>query len=900
MPITKVPIIHKFGIISQSQREQLQERLMKQAYNKPDVSSNRVTATRNPLDINDDFISQYNDASTYEEKKKVEDLAKKMLSRAKRRVGIKDGSHGNHVDLPRGWSELSILAQCQGHVQEEALDTLIISLDQAQLVRSHIPSLFFLAETTLYWLRTDAMNQPYLRSGEIKLLKMGHLVFTRLFYHHMSGHLHGHSEFKNRLVTYLEGFMECQEAYSPYPGAHLSLRYISEVGKMIIGHQQVDPGEVKEADKTADDKLVFDIDDDDDHKVASGIESSIHDLSPTLWHALDVWRCSVHLSTGLQEALHALALCGSGIASENWVDAASALQVITEAAKNNMSVLKTLQNLGRGIIPGQERDSDGMKRHSSQDFSLSVSNTLANEMDSILSNVSLDTSAQDVDLPELQELEQKKMSQESDLMVVRPEGEGYYSKSSRHASMTALVGTPQDRKEEALSSESIDGRITEQSSEPGSIADISTGDESLDSAGGIQATQHDGPISSGEDSDLAPGDHSETEARPDDVTQMKMMKTTPSTKREVTWDEKLTDDKHSSRGPSRGVNDTSRSSMRSTIKSPKSVTIDPVPNTAYYAEIGTSLPSAGRTSQATSMTSYTNIPVPDLTGLRGWRWEVVFMYTEMMTALCLHGKSAAIQKLSLLGTGRPNVLPTYKKDESSVMASAGLLDLAEFQTLTETGERGSGDWSWRIRYTAVQGLVKLCRCVQGDKCREGLRTVAWNALMRCHTRERDDRVLEAFKVGQVEAELEAKRLQSMSGSPVENLSAKLAAGLASIYLPPLPPPIESPKPNKARGKKTPSPAPGVPKLTQTRPSLREDIMLSMALYEPGVDYKTRTSLDLKRIVEDQWRKDLQKQQTDGEADKAKELDNKQKLEEERQKEIETKKKEKLTGKTKDR
>ena len=82
---------------------------------------------------------------------------------------------------------------------------LVTSLDQALLNREHIPALFFLAETCLYWLRTDAINQPYLRTAELKLLRMGQLVFTRLFYHHMAGQLQRHDEFKNRLFTYLDG-----------------------------------------------------------------------------------------------------------------------------------------------------------------------------------------------------------------------------------------------------------------------------------------------------------------------------------------------------------------------------------------------------------------------------------------------------------------------------------------------------------------------------------------------------------------------------------------------------------------------------------------------------------------------------------------------------------------------
>ncbi len=90
----------------------------------------------------------------------------------------------------------------------ECLDVMITSLDQAPLEKMHIPALFYLAETTLYWLRTEAIHQPYLRTGEIKLLRMGQIVFMRLFFHHMSGHLQGHEEFKNRLFTYLDGMFK--------------------------------------------------------------------------------------------------------------------------------------------------------------------------------------------------------------------------------------------------------------------------------------------------------------------------------------------------------------------------------------------------------------------------------------------------------------------------------------------------------------------------------------------------------------------------------------------------------------------------------------------------------------------------------------------------------------------
>ena len=60
-----------------------------------------------------------------------------------------------------------------------------------------------------------------------------------------------------------------------------------------------------------------------------------------------------------------------------------------------------------------------------------------------------------------------------------------------------------------------------------------------------------------------------------------------------------------------------------------------------------------------------------------------------------------------------------------------------------------------MRYSAIQGLVKLCRCCASDPNKDGLRTVAWNTLIKAHSMEKDMRVLEALKVGQVKHTLYA-------------------------------------------------------------------------------------------------------------------------------------------------
>ncbi|KAL5012806.1 hypothetical protein ScPMuIL_011357 [Solemya velum] len=373
MPIAKVPIIHKFGIISHSQRLELQERLLKQTYLQSLETQRGLTATKNPLEVTEEFVQQFNNATTFDEKEKCQVIAYKLLERSKRRAGVNDGGSGRHVNLPMAWTELIQIAQCKGKVQEECLDVLIMSLDQSPLKKYHIPALFFLAETMLYWLRTDAVHQPYLRTGEIKLLKMGQLAFTRLFYHHMAGQLQGQTEFKNRLFTYLDGLQECQEAYNPYPNALLSLRFIISVGKIIMADTQVEPGEIKEGDNVskqtslskpsaASRPVSNGTTDTKKEERTEAVQSShsgalsscVHDLSPTLWHALDVWRCTNQLGGGLMQALRALAQCGMGIQNENWVDSMIALQILSEASKTNLTALKVLHNLARGLQPQEE------------------------------------------------------------------------------------------------------------------------------------------------------------------------------------------------------------------------------------------------------------------------------------------------------------------------------------------------------------------------------------------------------------------------------------------------------------------------------------------------------------------------------------------------------------------
>ncbi|KAL3880654.1 hypothetical protein ACJMK2_032876 [Sinanodonta woodiana] len=824
MPITKIPVIHKFGIISHSQRQELQERLLKQSYFQSLKSQRVVVPTRNPFEVTEEFVSQYNNGKSLDEREKYEEAAHTMLERCKRRAGLREGGEAKHANLPMAWTELAQLAQCKGKIQEECLDVLITSLDQSPMEKYHIPALFFLAETMLYWLRTDAVHQPYLRTGEIKLLKMGQLVFTRLFYHHMAGHLQGQQEFKNRLFTYLDGLSDCQEAYSPYPNALLSMRFIITVGKIVMADTQVEPGEVKEGDNVPHPKspkssysrpsvvsqesdMKHSSHNDDMLTTHSGaISSSVHDLSPTLWHALDVWRCTNQLGGGLKQALQALTHCGMGIVNENWVDIMIALQILSEAAKTNLDALKVLQGMARGVRPRTDRQTPPISSNpqSSETYSLFDEEESVQGGESQASYMNSKPTLSDIDERSEEGESSKRAKSSKDMATASRE---IKHDTSQEASPGDLEESP-DIELGMFNGEQGEREVAKGQPKP------ALKESSL---GGLRAEVREVSF------DAAVQAHAEQNRLTHDPERVRM---------------KTQDSKQSlmSRGESGP------------------------PGTGWRAEAGTEL-HGGRASEATSVESYTNNPVSGIPGISGWHWEVAITYTNILADICLHGNSSHIQKRALMGSNRDLSDPFKRVYPSVPLQSAGLLDLAFFKPINEARDGGHNDWSWRIRFGAIQAMVQICRCLANNKSREGIRTAAWNVLLKAHSVEKDDRVLEALKVGQVHTDIKSI-LNKEIETPFHTIGAKIAEGLSAIYLPPLPPPVEynvSPPRKKTPSKVQPTHRehPQEAGRKPLRTSLKEEIQLATALYEPPVSYNTRMSFDLHRIVEDQWRKELQ-------------------------------------------
>ena len=78
----------------------------------------------------------------------------------------------------------------------------------------------------------------------------------------------------------------------------------------------------------------------------------------------------------------------------------------------------------------------------------------------------------------------------------------------------------------------------------------------------------------------------------------------------------------------------------------------------------------------------------DLPGINGWHWEVAITYTDVLADICLHGGSADIQKLALMGSNQDIADPFKRGYNNLPLHSAGLLDLAFFRAVSETRDGG--------------------------------------------------------------------------------------------------------------------------------------------------------------------------------------------------------------------
>ncbi|XP_051850712.1 transmembrane protein 232 [Antechinus flavipes] len=343
MPYTRVPIINRFGIISTSYHEELLKQSAK------NITKNIIEKPKKALLITKEFIKKFNDSENPEDKKHLEDQARKMLLRCKRRLGLSSLGMGNHVDLPAAWIEAIYLAQCKGEIQEEALNMLCTSLDHASLHCSHLSTLFFIAESVLYRICCDASQKSYLYSSEIKLIKIGFLTFLRLFVYHLYGNLEGFEPHLLRLQPYLFALYFCEDTYSKYPNILSIISFMKKTGEVICFPEIFEMNEdvIFPGMKRGESGRKIEI---KNEKVKFKPYSKRQEVSHLLWHCIVVWSCVQNQTTQLNDVLEHLLKHKKQLQKKFCLESILGFFILGDAAKLNMSCLKIFMNLGKEFI----------------------------------------------------------------------------------------------------------------------------------------------------------------------------------------------------------------------------------------------------------------------------------------------------------------------------------------------------------------------------------------------------------------------------------------------------------------------------------------------------------------------------------------------------------------------
>uniref|UniRef100_A0A7N9IFI2 Transmembrane protein 232 n=1 Tax=Macaca fascicularis TaxID=9541 RepID=A0A7N9IFI2_MACFA len=232
MPVNKSPMINTYGGISSPYHEELWK------LNFQHLSGERSHKSRPTFSITKEFILRFNQTQNSKEKEELLELARKIILRCKRKLGLKTLGSGKHVHLPAAWIEVIYLAQCKGEIQDEALNMLYASLDHASFDYDHLPALFFVAESILYRLCCDASLKTYLYSVEIKLVKIGYLVFLRLFIFFLHGHLESFKQHLLRLQPHLYALSFSGASYHKYPNIFSNVQFILKASE-IIGKREL-------------------------------------------------------------------------------------------------------------------------------------------------------------------------------------------------------------------------------------------------------------------------------------------------------------------------------------------------------------------------------------------------------------------------------------------------------------------------------------------------------------------------------------------------------------------------------------------------------------------------------------------------------------------------------------
>ncbi|XP_060057240.1 transmembrane protein 232 isoform X2 [Erinaceus europaeus] len=315
---------------------------------------------RPPSSITKEFILKFNQTRNPKEKEQLLSIAKRHILRCQRKLGLRTLGYGEHVNLPTAWTEVIYLAQCKGDIQDEALSMLYASLDHASLDYEQLPVLFFVAESILYRFCCDASQKTYLYLVELKLSKIGYLVFLRLFVFFICGYLEKFEQNLLRLQPYSHALSLSGASYGKYPSVFSNIQFILSVMNIIFKQEisglSFNPDHNKKLYNT-------------DSDMQSEFNQRGYKVNHLLWHSVAAWSCVQKNSPQLNKVLKHLIFYKIQFQRSYWLDSALTLMVLGDAAKLNMTCLKALMDLMRDFLSSIISDKSQEENDKVDDFS---------------------------------------------------------------------------------------------------------------------------------------------------------------------------------------------------------------------------------------------------------------------------------------------------------------------------------------------------------------------------------------------------------------------------------------------------------------------------------------------------------------------------------------------------
>ena len=158
-------------------------------------------------------------------------------------------------------------------------------------------------------------------------------------------------------------------------------------------------------------------------------------------------------------------------------------------------------------------------------------------------------------------------------------------------------------------------------------------------------------------------------------------------------------------------------------------------------------------------------------GWRSWPWQLIILLCECLTSICISTEQAVIKRTVLFGTetSSENILAfatdshvhrvapkTAKTESTATNIQEDLVCLMQMVHYRAPRQPGTGrpnddsdDQSWRIRYMGLLCLSQVYKHLANESRYKTLSNLLWTFVHEFEKFERDDRVLEALKVGRV-------------------------------------------------------------------------------------------------------------------------------------------------------